>query len=242
METRTTPREQIILEAIQDSAEPLGAWNLAELLARKGINVGTSTVGRMLNHLEKQGYLTKSNVNQGRTITRKGKALLKRIAQEQMLRPINEQLGEVINTNILGKYLMVLEARKVIERTTVRLAAQNITKNELRQLGRIVAQREESLKKAESIAPHDIAFHSLIATASRNEVLSLLYQTIATLGQQSQRFENIRKRVAGPYLNSHREILNALKQRDADLAEKRITQHIDALISDVKKYWQEFFE
>jgi GntR family L-lactate dehydrogenase operon transcriptional regulator len=242
METRLADREQIVLEMIRQSPQPLGAWNLAELLAQKGVNVGASTVGRMLNHLETLGYLSKKNCNQGRTITAKGKTLLDRIERERMLRPISEQLGEVINTNVLGKYLMVLEARKVIERATVRLAARNISEEELRELGRIVARREESLRKGESIAPHDIAFHGLIAAASRNEVLSLLYQTIATQGQQSQRFELIRRRVGGPSLKSHREILNALQQRDANLAEQRITQHIDALISDLQKYWHEFLE
>ena len=87
-----------------------------------------------------------------------------------------------------------------------------------------------------------MAVHTTIARASRNEVLSLLYQTIATLGQQSPRFEYIRRRVHAPYQDSHRRILGALQARDADGAEANIVQHIDALISDVKKYGDEFLE
>ncbi|TFG89495.1 MAG: FCD domain-containing protein [Gemmatimonadales bacterium] len=87
-----------------------------------------------------------------------------------------------------------------------------------------------------------MAFHSLIAAASRNEVLSLLYQTIAAQGQQSRRFEYIRKQVGAPYLNSNRNILNALKKRDVALAEKLIKRHLDTLIRDVKKYWHTFLD
>jgi GntR family transcriptional repressor for pyruvate dehydrogenase complex len=231
MEITLSDRERIMLATIRESPLPLGSWSLVDLLARKGIEVSASTVGRMLYHLEKRGCLSKNNRNLGRTITAKGKALLERIQQEQNLLPLSEQLGRAIN-----RYLMVLEARKVIEVATVRLAAKNITDAELRKLERIVIRRERSYRRAESIMPHDIAFHSLIAAASRNEVLSLLYRTIAAQGQQSRRFEYIRKQVGAPYLNSNREILNALKNRDAALAEKRIRQHLVTLISDVKKF------
>jgi GntR family transcriptional repressor for pyruvate dehydrogenase complex len=242
METRLTDRERVMLETIRESPLPLGSWNMVDLLARKGIDVSASTVGRMLNHLEKRGYLSKNNVNQGRTITAKGTALLERIQQQRSLQPLSERLGEAINTNVLDRYLKVLEARKVIEGATVRLAAENISEAELRKLERIVTRREQSHHRNESVMPYDIAFHSLIAAASRNEVLSLLYQTIAAQGQQSRRFEYIRKQVGAPYLNSNRNILNALKERDAALAEKLIKRHLDTLISDVKKYWHTFLD
>ncbi len=242
MESRTTERELLILETVRGAAEPLGAWNLVELLAGKGVQIGASTAGRALNHLEKRGYLAKSDVNQGRTITAKGLALLQRVEQERHLRPLNAQLGEVVNSKVLENDLMVLEARKVIERATVRLATRYISEQELAELERLVREREESYRTGGTIAPLDVAFHTVIARASRNEVLSLLYQTIAALGQQSRRFENIRRRVEAPYQESHREILEALRARDADRAEAQIIRHIDALIRDVQKYWDEFLD
>jgi len=242
METTLSDRERIMLETVRESPLPLGSWNLVDLLARKGIEVSASTVGRMLYHLEKRGCLSKNNSNQGRTITAKGKSLLERIQQEQSLLPLREQLGRAINTNVLDRYLMVLEARKVIEGATVRLAARNITDAELRKLERIVIRRERSYRRAESVMPHDIAFHSLVASASRNEVLSILYRTIAAQGQQSRLFEYIRKQVGAPYLNTNREILSALKNRNAALAEKRIRHHLNTLIGDVKKYWHKFLD
>jgi GntR family transcriptional repressor for pyruvate dehydrogenase complex len=238
---KLTDREITALEIIRDSEHPLGAWNLEEILSRKGIQIGSSTVGRMLNRLEKQGYLTKKHFNQGRTITSEGRALLSRNQQEQLLKPLSERLGDMLNTRVLEKYLLVLEARKVLERAIVRLAAEQITDEKLKRLEQIVEQREERHRQSKSRADLDIAFHMAIAKACSNEVLSLLYQTVATLGQQSQLFELLRQRVGAPYLTSHREILEALISRDSDRAEECIVQHIDMLIGDVKKYWDTYF-
>jgi GntR family transcriptional repressor for pyruvate dehydrogenase complex len=242
METGCTPREILILETIQGSSEPLGAWNLVELLAARGVQVGPSTAGRVLNHLEQQGYLARSALNKGRAITEKGLACLARVEQERHLRPLNEQLGEVVNSRELETDLMVLEARKALERTTVRLAAERIRDDELAELERLVSEREAGYQRGESVAALDVAFHTLIARASRNEVLNLLYQTIATFGQQSRRFENMRRRVGAPYQEAHRHIVEALRARDGDAAEAEIAQHIDALIRDVKRYWEEFID
>lgn len=233
-------REVVILEVIREAGQPVGSWNLVELLAARGMRLGASTVGRALNHLEKQGYLSKSNVNQGRTLTDKGRTLLGRVERDRHLRPLSEQLGEVVESQVLENYLMVLEARKVIERGTARLAAEHISEEELRELERLVQQREESYRRGGSVISLDVAFHTTIARASRNEVLRLLYQTIATFGQQSPRFEYLRRRIGAPFQESHREILEALRAHDAGRAEQGIVLHIDALIRDVKSYWHEF--
>jgi GntR family transcriptional repressor for pyruvate dehydrogenase complex len=235
-----TDREITVLEVIRDSEHPLGAWNLEEILAGKGIHIGASTVGRLLNRLEKQGYLEKKQFNQGRTITEEGRTFLARYQQEQLLKPLSDRLGDVLNTRALEKYLLVLEARKVLERAIVRLAAVHISDAELARLERIVARREERHQQQKSAADLDKAFHTEIARACRNEVLSLLYQTVTTLGQQSQAFEVLRLRVRAPYMTSHREILEALVSRDPDRAEERILQHIDMMVADVKKYWDTY--
>src|SRR4030042_5107539 len=99
METRLTDRERVVLERSRESPLPLGSWNMVDLLARKGIEVSASTVGRMLNRLEKRGCLSKNNVNQGRPHTAKGTALLERIQQQRSLQPLSERLGEAIKTN-----------------------------------------------------------------------------------------------------------------------------------------------
>jgi len=241
MDMTFTDREITILEVIGEYGEPLGAWNLAELLDDKGIHVGTSTVGRTLNRLEKHGFLTKQQSNQGRSITEKGRAFLSDYRQEMQLKPLSRRLRDVLNARVLEKYLMVLEARKVLERAIVRLAATEIGTDEIDRLERNVQERENRLRQSKSHADLDIAFHTTIAKACRNQVLSLLYQTITTLGQQSELFQALRQRVGAPYLTSHREILEALKNRDPERAEKSIVQHIDMLIADVKRYWDTYF-
>ncbi len=131
MAAKLREREAILLEIVRRSDRPLGSWNLVELLSSKGINLSASTVGRLLNQLERRGCLSKKNCNQGRTITSEGAALLDLREREQALQPLSEQLGSVIHTNVLETYLQVLEARKVIERATARLAARNISEGQL---------------------------------------------------------------------------------------------------------------
>ncbi len=240
MNRQFTNREITVLEVIREAQEPLGAWNLEELLAQKEIHVSTSTVGRMLNRLEKQGYLTKQQSNRGRTITDAGRSLLNTYRQELRIRPLSEQLTQVLNSQVLEKYLMVLEARKALERPIVRMAAEKITPEQLSRLERIVQEREKRHQQSKSHADLDVAFHTKIAEACGNKVLSLLYQTITTLRQQSELFEALRQRVGAPYLTSHKEILEALQNHDPDRAEERIERHIDMLIGDVRKYWSRY--
>ena len=241
MDATFTDREIKILQLIEEYEEPLGAWNLAELLAEKGINIGTSTVGRTLNRLEKHGFLTKKQSNRGRTISEKGRAFLTDYRHEIQLKPLNKRLRDMLNTTVLEKFLMVLDARKALERAIARLAATHITEEQISRLESNVQERENRLRQSKSHADLDIAFHTGIANACGNQVLSLLYQTIATFGQQSELFQSLRQRVGSPYLNSHREILEALKLKDPDRAEECIVRHLDMLIGDVRKYWDTYF-
>ncbi|MHB0898401.1 MAG: FCD domain-containing protein, partial [Spirochaetales bacterium] len=81
-----------------------------------------------------------------------------------------------------------------------------------------------------------------IAEASTNSVLVALYGILAMMGQQSELFEYMRRQVGSNYRTTHCSILAALKAHDPDEAEKCIVGHIDALIEDVKKYWEHYRE
>ncbi len=137
---------------------------------------------------------------------------------------------------------MVLQARKAIERETVRLAAENISEAKLAHLESILIDQEAKAARGESIAEVDIAFHREIAEASTNSALLALYGILAMMGQQSELFEFMRSRVGRSYRTAHRSILEALKARDPDRAEQCIIGHMDGLIEDVKKYWEHFRE
>jgi len=242
MPISTKKKALIVLEILNNAEKPIGTWNITNILIQRGINISYATVGRILNELEEKGYLEKSEGNKGRKITRKGKEFFESKMLEERLNPNYQELREIISSNTLQKFLMVLEARESIEFSTARLAAKNATEDQVAELERIVNKREEAIKKHETIHQSDIEFHSLIAEASGNKVLSLLYQTISVQGQQSELFELIRKKTGDKYENSHRAIYEAIKNRDEELAGQRMINHIESLMNDVIEYGKKYID
>ena len=234
-------RELRILEIIDEAAEPVGSWYVVDKLEDEGIHVSSATVGRCLNHLEKQGYLKKHGIK-GRTITPEGKYIVSHTYKTQSLETHKKKLDTLINSKVLNKFLMVLEARKAIEITSVRLAAQHITDEELEKLDTILNEQQRLYEQKKSAAHTDIEFHQTIAMASRNEALHSLYMMLAMMGQQSELCEELLQRLHVPYMGSHRAIYDALKERTPDKAEQSMKDHLNRLRRDVDTYWHEFTE
>jgi GntR family transcriptional repressor for pyruvate dehydrogenase complex len=230
--------ELLMLEIIRTLEEPIGSGNLTGIFEDRGVNISPASVGRILNNLERRGYLKKDR-NKGRVITASGEQAMREAAGLRKVNELRDVLDEMLSSRTLKNFLMILETRKVIESATVRAAAHHISDEEIARLEAILREREEHLQKSESIARSDIEFHALLASASRNDVLALTYQIISHLGQQSELFEYMRKKASGAYLRNHGEIVEALKARNAEKAEKCMVRHIDTLMQDVQKYWSE---
>ena len=240
MQKKLQEKEIAVLESLKAAQGPMGSWNLVEKLEKKGHYLSSATIGRILNNLEKRGYAEKYG-NNGRIITKDG---LEALSNSKISRNFSEQtqtLEQMISTTVLEDYIIVLQARKAIERETTRLAAENITQEELDSIYRILEEQREKYRKMESVASSDISFHRAIAKASRNKVLETLYLMLFSYGQQTTIFEYIRKQVKAIYMTSHMEIYEALKKHDSELAEQCMIKHIDILIEDVTKYWDLFY-
>lgn len=232
-------KELIVLQCIASSKTPIGSWFLVEKLEEKGIQISSATIGRILNRLEKLGYLEKES-SKGRIIKPEGLEALERAKIIQNINYHKKELDRLISTEVLESYIMVLQARKAIERETARFAAQNITDVEIEYLGDILKKQDEMHERNQSVAETDIAFHKAIAKASRNKVLESLYNILSTLGQQSTLFEYMRAKVKPTYGVSHKEIFEAIKKHDEDEAERCMIRHIENLIKDVSIYWDEY--
>ncbi len=230
-------RDQIVLECIRDAGEPVGSWCLVEELERKGCKTSSASIGRILYRLQSLGYV-ESQANRGRIITKTGVKALEKARTYTSIDRHRKDLENLIDTSVLDEFIMVLQARRAIERETARLAAENIGEARLRQLESVLQEQEARALRGESIAEVDIAFHRAIAEASRNSALIALYGILAMMGQQSELFEYIRGRVDSTYRRAHRSILEALAAHDPDEAERCMLRHMDALIKDVTEYWE----
>jgi len=234
-------RDILVLECIRDAGEPVGSWSLVEAMERRNCKASSASIGRILYRLESIGYV-ESQTNRGRILTKEGLRAIERAKAYKSIAKHREKLESLIDSRILDEFIMVLQARKAIERETVRLAAENISEAKLAHLESILIDQEAKAARGESIAEVDIAFHREIAEASTNSALLALYGILAMMGQQSELFEFMRSRVGRSYRTAHRSILEALKARDPDKAEQCIIGHMDGLIEDVKKYWEHFRE
>jgi DNA-binding FadR family transcriptional regulator len=203
----------------------------------KGVNLSPATVGRILNHLEKQGYLEKKSYK-GRVITLKGEQAMRQALKSRQFDRYTKKLEDLLNSRVLHHFLMVLEARRAIEKETVRLAAKNISPKQLNKLEEMEKKRQEDYAQDKIFAQPDIRFHQILAEASGNDVLIVLEQIISLLGQQSDLFDYMRTKLDKPYFISHQQIIAALKQRDPEKAERCMVEHINELINDVNIYYK----
>jgi DNA-binding FadR family transcriptional regulator len=208
-----------------------------EELERKGCKTSSASIGRILFRLESFGFVA-SQANKGRVLTSQGAKAMQKARMIDSIDRHRKDLEKLINSRVLDEFLMVLQARKAIERETARLAAENITEHKLKYLEDILQEQEAKASKGESIAEVDIAFHRSIAEASGNSALTALYGILAMMGQQSELFEHMRSQVDSTYRRAHRAVFEALKAHDPDQAESCIIRHMDGLIEDVKIYWE----
>ncbi|MFZ7102804.1 MAG: FCD domain-containing protein [Peptococcaceae bacterium] len=230
-------REILILELMSNSEEPLGSWNLLNRLSEENIETSSATIGRILNKLENNGYLKKEKFK-GRIITEKGRHAIVLNKQLKDMAFEQSKLSQYIDPKQLGDFLIVLDARRAIERETAKKAAIYSSPEDINQMEKILSLQEEKYKDHQWITDDDLAFHKLIAKASRNPILESMYSLLAIFGQQSRAFEYLRQKINAEYMVSHRRILNAIKKHDALEAETAMLAHIDNLVEDVQKYWK----
>ena len=137
--------------------------------------------------------------------------------------------------NISKKLLIdLIDARGPIELAAVRLAAEHATPENFRQMKTLLQQAAENFSDDAVLNSLNMAFHSEIAVASGNVVLSQLLNALINIFQEEQRA------ILGIYGYRERDhaehvaIYEAVLARDPDLAEARMREHLngvrDALI------------
>jgi GntR family transcriptional repressor for pyruvate dehydrogenase complex len=128
-----------------------------------------------------------------------------------------------------------MEARRAIETAAVKLAVQRANDSEIEQLEQIHKIFERAVINNDIIAlvEADKAFHHTIIKAAHNKVFNLLSYTLEK-GFEKYRIEafSIKK----THINSlipHRNIISAIKKRDAEGAQKAMMSHLDIAHSDL---------
>lgn len=123
----------------------------------------------------------------------------------------------------------IFEVRAALEALAAGLAAERITDEELEDLERTLVQISEvsDRKDLNAIVETDTNFHELIYRACRNE---RLVQIITHLKEQIQRFRTTSLSQPGrskDALGEHRAIVEAISERNAELAQTLAREHIE---------------
>jgi GntR family transcriptional repressor for pyruvate dehydrogenase complex len=119
------------------------------------------------------------------------------------------------------------ETRLLLETELVALCAQRASDSDLQKIAALVEAMQESLSQGEeAFLPLDVQFHIAIADASQNQVLAQLLRTIRELLREvvmkSQKVPGARELAYA----QHREILEALKQRNPRKARVAMREHL----------------
>lgn len=119
------------------------------------------------------------------------------------------------------------EVAVLLEPAAARLAATQASPSDLEALAANVAQTEACVAGGEPCTELDVAFHAIVARASGNRVLMLAREPIGLLYRPTlARLQAVLSQAGQRNLDAHRRILDALRRRDADEAERWMRKHL----------------
>ena len=152
---------------------------------------------------------------------------LHRLSEEGLVEIIPNKGATVVGINI-DDLIDIYRLRVRLEGLASALATERITDEEINELSETVDLAEFYIKRqdTEHIKELDTAFHSIIYKASGSRFLS------RTLSELHKKIKSYRKRslaVPGRLEKSekeHREILDAIKAKDAELADRLTSLHV----------------
>ena len=130
--------------------------------------------------------------------------------------------------------VQLLEARRVVEAGNARLAACRVTETGLAALEELVASLASCIDDPGRFSELDIALHEAVCAAANNFLLSQFMNIVSTLGKVSRERTGGLRQVREAALQDHRRIVEALRARDPDAAERAMLSHLDHVEQGLK--------
>ncbi len=175
--------------------------------------VSRSSVREAVRSLESQG-LIESRQGDGTYIAR------------QPIEDLVDPLASVIFTEKDGQ-MELFEMRRLVEPQLASLAAERATPEEIDELEKILDTQEEKINSGEMGTDVDKAFHDKLAAATKNAILIRIMDTVMdSLTESREKSLQIEGRPEKSLVR-HREILEAIKTGDKELAETLMREHLE---------------
>ncbi|MCK4514893.1 MAG: FadR family transcriptional regulator, partial [Spirochaetaceae bacterium] len=140
--------------------------------------------------------------------------------------PISRLLKHGKSVNTLKD---LCEIRRTLEIEIAGLAAERATAEDIADMEQAIAEMSERIEDAEKFAKHDLAFHSSLATATHNDLYSVLLTPIADLLLEFRLtdYSYDPKRTVEGGLTYHHRILDTIKNKDREGARQAMSDHLD---------------
>jgi len=159
---------------------------------------------------------------------------LKELAAEGFVK-MNPNQAVVVSNASVEDVQEVLQIRGVLEGLAVRLATKIISEEEIEELEKYQKQMEYYTNKDDALAfsEMDAEFHELILNICGN---NRLIQIRKNLSDQAHRYRIRSLSVPGRLkysLKEHQEIIEALKRKDAEQADRLSQKHIENVLANI---------
>ncbi len=131
-------------------------------------------------------------------------------------------------TEEVEKIYEFIEIRKLIEAWCAKKAAEFITAKELKKMEKALSEMEKLIDSREILGKPDIDFHIAIAEASHNTLMVHMMTTIKQIFLSMFKISNFIRRPGKNkiLIKQHQEIYEAIKNRNPELAGKKMERHL----------------
>ncbi|ABE36189.1 bacterial regulatory s, gntR family protein [Paraburkholderia xenovorans LB400] len=186
-----------------------------DLVSQTGLSRGS--VREALRILELEGFVATRPGRYGGTVVR---------------RPTEKQLSHCLNLYIQGNGVTLSEivaAREALGPTLAQWAALHRTDEEMAELEAVTAKMESLYEDVPAFLEANLEWYAVLARASHNELLRVFLASITSLIHEALKVDSLASDDARSLaLLAHRRIMNAIRQKDAAAARRRMERHIQA--------------
>lgn len=173
-----------------------------------------TSVREALRGLEQEGVIfIKKGINGGVFVAEMDHRLVSRPFQTLLqLRKISiEHIGEV---------------RLIYEPEVARLAAERAKPEDLRELEEVIENMTRVVEAGEPPSTYDLIFHKLVARAAGNPILEMLSESMLAVASKVITDLHPSIDVLRHVLKCHRQVFEAIRSRDGELAFAVMSEHI----------------
>jgi GntR family transcriptional repressor for pyruvate dehydrogenase complex len=217
------PRQQVekrIKQAILDGELKTGERLPSESELARQFAVSRTTVREALRSLSTQNLIDKVPGANGGSFVRT-------VDHESMGDMLSESMRNLLSLGSIEP-IEVNDVRRYLELPAVRLASEHRAPSDLEAMREIVARQKAISVNDPEVPRLDVDFHSAVARASQNRVLSSF---VHALHEQVMpvRFLDLSQEVGSKSVQQHLRIIRAIEEQRPDEAEAAMSEHLSYL-------------